>query len=635
MDDQQELRTAPTYPVPSRLLVSVEHPAVVRNVDKAIETLQGDTGIKTFLNPAKPDIQANLVLRPDDAMARPLQSTSSASNNVLVKVTVPKRTGRKRKKGSDEPFMDAPESEDTEPRPRRSAKDLMRSLSDNQSAYHVEPVGKIQRTHVFRGMPDFVYSTTASSFTNRFRDQILPFDFEKMKQFELDMSKGATLNADIIPPPSFSHGDVPFHYIYRQNPTVKQSIGQSGEITTVNTQQVHKVLTYLVPYDIEKVPTEPRPDLPPISTLDSSMRETINKLRALYETQPAWTRRGLRNNLTTDEDRTNLRHAVPYVGYIFRSGPWRDAIIKLGIDPRTSPDYRHYQTFMFRLLAREAELARDGASGRRHNLPRPFDLYNAQLSANAQNSNQNPEDGTSNTHIFTGKLPFSADGKIWMISEIQDPQLKQALYPPPEKSVGFLREECEIVADGWYGNGTLGKAKTVMRHKIQALMEGREADDSEFWKVMELPDHARSEADFEKFTFDGDVSSREMQLATEVRSAIRGSPIWNRLEGSGNGGRGKGKGKGKERKKGKDLDEGPEKGKGKGKPGKAGKGKKGKEVAFEEPDAEEQIDEPSEGEEEEIQRREMLAEQVAAAAEARDADQDDDESDNSDEEGSD
>jgi general transcription factor 3C polypeptide 5 (transcription factor C subunit 1) len=34
-----------------------------------------------------------------------------------------------------------------------------------------------------------------------------------MKQFELDMSKGATLNADIIPPPSFSHGDVPFRYM--------------------------------------------------------------------------------------------------------------------------------------------------------------------------------------------------------------------------------------------------------------------------------------------------------------------------------------------------------------------------------------------------------------------------------------
>jgi general transcription factor 3C polypeptide 5 (transcription factor C subunit 1) len=104
-----------------------------------------------FLNPAKPDTQANLVLRPDDAMSRPIQSTSSASNNVLLKVTVPKRTGRKRKKGSNEPFMDAPESEDTQLRPRRSAKDLMRSLRDNPSEYNIEPVGKIQRTHVFRG----------------------------------------------------------------------------------------------------------------------------------------------------------------------------------------------------------------------------------------------------------------------------------------------------------------------------------------------------------------------------------------------------------------------------------------------------------------------------------------------------
>lgn len=47
MDDQRGSRTAPFYAVPSRRLVSVEHPAVVRNVDKAIETLQGDSGIKT------------------------------------------------------------------------------------------------------------------------------------------------------------------------------------------------------------------------------------------------------------------------------------------------------------------------------------------------------------------------------------------------------------------------------------------------------------------------------------------------------------------------------------------------------------------------------------------------------------
>jgi hypothetical protein len=37
---------------------------------------------------------------------------------------------------------------------------------------------------------------------------------EKIKQFDIDMSKGALQNVDLIPPPSFSQGDVPFQYMY-------------------------------------------------------------------------------------------------------------------------------------------------------------------------------------------------------------------------------------------------------------------------------------------------------------------------------------------------------------------------------------------------------------------------------------
>ena len=75
-----------------------------------------------------------------------------------------------------------------------------------------------------------MWSTSSSEFTNRFRDQILSFDCmynisakiyihtdladEKMKQFDINMSKGAISNVDIIPPPSYSHGDIPFNYLY-------------------------------------------------------------------------------------------------------------------------------------------------------------------------------------------------------------------------------------------------------------------------------------------------------------------------------------------------------------------------------------------------------------------------------------
>ncbi|CAG8124332.1 unnamed protein product [Penicillium salamii] len=584
MDDRRNPRTAPSYAVPSRQLVSVEHPALVRNFDKAIETLQGDAGIKSILDPEKEDPQVNLALRPGDAMARPVQSTHVPSNNVLLKVTVPKRTGRKRKLGSDGPFQDAPESDAANPR-RRTAKDLLRSLSDNSSQYQIEPVGSIEHTHVFRGMPDFVYSTTASSFANRFKDQILSYDFDKMKQFDIEMDKGALKNVDIIPPPSFSHGDVPFHYIYRQNPTVKKKVTQSGELETFNTSTASKVLTHLVSYDIPIVPQRARESLPPIESLDASMQQTIAAVQSLYEIHPVWTRRGIRNNLSSDEHRSNLRHAIPYIGYIFRSGPWRDAIVKLGLDPRTSPDYRHYQTFMFRLFSREAEVARDGAGGRRHNLPRPSEvrLDNSDSSA------------VSEGHIFTGKLPFSPDGRIWMVGDIKDPQLRAVLYPE-NPAPDFLRKECDIVTDGWFGNGTLAKAKTVMRAKIAVLMEGREPVDEDYSLVMTLPDHAYSEEDFPSFTLDLETSSsKEIALATEVRSAIRGAPMWRTLTA----------GKDKERKeKAKEEKEKEKKRKGK-------KKEEEKTVEFDQ----------SEGEEEEIERREMIAEQVAAAAAARDADE--------------
>jgi general transcription factor 3C polypeptide 5 (transcription factor C subunit 1) len=520
-------RTAPFYPIPPRRIVSVEHPGVIKNVNRAIDTLDGNDGIARLLHPPKADTPANLFLRPEDAMSRPLQSISGPSNNVMLKVTVPKWTGRKRKRGSDEPFAYVDPTVETSGPKRPRAKTLQRTLRDNVGKYQIDPVGRVERTHVFRGIPDFVFSTTSSPFVTKFREYILPFEYEKMKMFDLDKSKGATRNVDLIPPPSFSHGDVPFHYVYRQNPTVKQSIDKSGQVTTVNTQQGTRVLTHLVPYDIPIVPSKPHRNSAPIPTLDKTLQETIATLEMLFTERPVWTRRGLRNSLKTVEQRHCLRHAVAYVGYIFRSGPWRDAIVKFGHDPRTSPDYRTYQTFMFHILPKELELSRDGGGGRRHTLPRPSEAV-TESSGNPSNG------GISTTHLFTGQPPLSLDGKMWMVCDITDPLLTSILFPtnPPSN---FLRTTCDRVCDGWFGNGTLAKVKTIMRAKIQALAtENRPTDDTDFVRLLSFPDHAAIDDNITEFMLDPEVaSSRELQLAAELRCTIRGAPNWKGLVAAG------------------------------------------------------------------------------------------------------
>lgn len=41
----------------------------------------------------------------------------------------------------------------------------------------------------------------------------------KLKEFDIDLSKGALKNADLIPPPSFSHETIPFNWMYVPNKT--------------------------------------------------------------------------------------------------------------------------------------------------------------------------------------------------------------------------------------------------------------------------------------------------------------------------------------------------------------------------------------------------------------------------------
>jgi general transcription factor 3C polypeptide 5 (transcription factor C subunit 1) len=83
------------------------------------------------------------------------------TTNVLLKITVPKRTGRKRKRGSQDPYLgdiNAPPSSAPMAGNLRSHSrldrpvDVVRALKDNVGKYEIEAVAEIERTHRFRGI---------------------------------------------------------------------------------------------------------------------------------------------------------------------------------------------------------------------------------------------------------------------------------------------------------------------------------------------------------------------------------------------------------------------------------------------------------------------------------------------------
>lgn len=95
-------------------------------------------------------------LRPDDPFAKRLLSTPVRTNNLLLKVTVPKRTGRKRKRGSAGPFLAEDETVSNEKASSMNthsfvdASTIYRSLHDNASTYKVSLAGIVDETHRFR-----------------------------------------------------------------------------------------------------------------------------------------------------------------------------------------------------------------------------------------------------------------------------------------------------------------------------------------------------------------------------------------------------------------------------------------------------------------------------------------------------
>ncbi|KAI9828857.1 MAG: tau 95 subunit of transcription factor TFIIIC [Phylliscum demangeonii] len=533
-------RPASWHRVPPTAMISVQHPFVVKNMDAGLKTLGGAKAIAKAMASRR---RAALPLfpRPADPMCNPLPGPVAVTNTLVLKLTVPKRTGRKRKRPAS----------DVDPRPgaweggghgatcslarQDDPACLRRSLRDHPQRYTVEAVGVIKKTFRYRELADYAHATTNGPFFKRVKDSILSFEYDKLKEFQLDPSRGVQPNTELIPPPITGHMSIPFNYAYLQNPAVKLRVDASGEARLENTQIPHKLLTQMLTHGAARVPTGPHPDLPPLETLSPRAQRFVEQLRRLLEERPLWSRRALTNK--TKIPTGLLRSAWQYVGYLFRSGPWREALVRFGVDPRTDPKYRIYQTLMFQIASEDVDkvvgapgddddeeeddadgAGEDGDDGAADGgivsrmagqaAPRRWKEERSRLQVAMRGQKRD-----SASHIFDGRR-VCLDGKVWQVCDITDPLLKSLL------TTDHVRATCDHRHDGWYLNGVLSKAKTILREKMRSMIDsptGTCRPDSDFARILELPDII--DADTKHLAIlSKDAASWEVELATEIRT---------------------------------------------------------------------------------------------------------------------
>ncbi|KAF4630494.1 hypothetical protein G7Y89_g7641 [Cudoniella acicularis] len=469
---------APIFKIPLTKVVAVEHPMIVKNLENGLKTFGTTQPFKRIVETSGSDDCVPLFLRYNDPMCTGVHSSNSQTRNILLKVTVPKRTGRKRKRGSQDPYSEQNGDEPNQTTNISAAQtqtirshsrmdnpaELLRTLRDNVEKYEVDVVAQINNTHRFRGLSDFYQSLGNTNFFPHFQETVLSGEVEKIHQFKMNPDKGWKKNDEIMPPPYLTHLSMPFNWGWHQNPTIYAEKDEAGQPILVNRSRTKKTMVYDLSWDAEDVPQKclvgNLPD-------DKEIRGLIKEMQQALDERPIWTRRALTNRMAHSPYSQHIKSCFQYVGYQFKGGPWRDAIIKFGIDPRSDRRYRIFQTVVFMLFEEEKKVGgriwqdpRSGASNRR-------------LKRKA-----NPN---TRSHIFDGKT-LEPDGKIWQVCDVSDPLLVQLINNSP------FRDECDKKNDGWYPSGSWAKIKAIMKTKLIAIRAQKVVADEEFAAALATPD---------------------------------------------------------------------------------------------------------------------------------------------------
>ncbi|KAI0205257.1 hypothetical protein F4808DRAFT_278645 [Astrocystis sublimbata] len=451
--------SAPIFDVPDRKIVAIDHPCIIYNLDKGLQSFGPNPEFRKLMDDTPEPQALPLWFRPNNPSSKPIISHHAASNNVLLKITVPRRTGRKRKRGSNDPFS-GDVATDLDPDTVRSVarqdhpRTVLRSLQDNPDDYEAEAVGMIRDSHRYRGLADFQFSNADTPFYNNVAEHLLPLDYYKIRKFKLDEGVKSTPGLEIVPPPHFTDKVIGFNYNYEQNPgIVDQGLDDEGEMRLVNRQGRNKFsYGHFIHHD-----AFPAPDRP--TRLDGEAEKVpealMRQLREAMDKRPVWTRRSIINQVRGNYTESVLKVALQLMGYQFRGGPFRDAIVKYGIDPRHDPKYRQYQTLSFKLSKNFVGSTKLPWQTIRRGQVRNYWKIS-----------------DPNSHIWDGES-YSTDGKLWQVCDITDPFMLDIIASAP------VRPECELTDSGWFHKGSWQKIKAVMKAKMIAIAKDRLGSDGD------------------------------------------------------------------------------------------------------------------------------------------------------------
>ncbi|KAL6451933.1 TFC1 Transcription factor tau 95 kDa subunit [Candida maltosa Xu316] len=448
---------------------AIDLPLNVQNTDRAINMLGGVPSIRNSIRENQP---LELRLR-KDPFHHPVQASSSNAEKILLKIRIPKRS--------------LPPNADQIP-----IRELLKINNEDKSTPKaiIQPISIIDKTYSFKAISDFQVSTKNNQFVQQYNKAVLNYQsVDDVKNYvdenggwynSVDFPRDYFENIDhqMIPPPILSPIRFPFDYKYQKNPATVAVKNDRGELKMISSKHQQKLYTILIDFNspcpkgpldqIKKNWARLQKENIPVNSSDFLLVRCINQLKDLFEIKPIWNRKQLQDILP-EELKKYLKHALPYVSFFYKSGPWRFCNIKYGIDVMHEPSYWPYQTEYFRVAGLKSVPVKVG----------PRKITPPTL-IEAEDEGRKVE--VAENLLFNGVTLPSVT--TFQIGDIMDSDIMNIIEEHKDyMGDEFLRETCDS-QDGWVNKQTMEVIRRIMRYKLSELIKDKPFDEKKILKIL-------------------------------------------------------------------------------------------------------------------------------------------------------
>ncbi|KAK6979806.1 General transcription factor 3C polypeptide 5 [Biomphalaria glabrata] len=291
----------------SRKFICIDYPGVIRNVDKALDTLGGVSYIQKCI---KQNHKLELNFRPKDPYCKPVLSSLCPSRNLLLKI----RRRRKLEPNSN-PVM--------------------------QYEYQIEVIGAVDNMYRFDKMCDFQYLPVIKLPDGQYKEILSSIKPKIDDDREEYLSRKVPL---YLPPFCFSRRETPTNFFF-ENEVLTE--GETA-IGSDRKKRFHGVIHRS--FNNPDVPVQPNPAVTEKASKlpEHHVKIVTDILNDLFKERPLWIKTAIMARIDHVHHRL-IKPILPMVAYYIETGAWRNLWCKFGFDPKKDPAAKIYQTIDFRL----------------------------------------------------------------------------------------------------------------------------------------------------------------------------------------------------------------------------------------------------------------------------------------------